>query len=201
LNEKCGRQFISHSPDAALVPLLASRTQLFVKMKLHFALKSLLFLPLVFLGCNKNDCKSNEDKNLKGCGDFFINKIISGDMIASVFIDHTKIAFTEDFQSFEDIAKENFATVEILQNCEIDKVWTGVCNDVFEQTSCANTYWSLQSGKLMFKTDTENCSGTYPYLATVLLYNAVFQKEGSNETKMFDKIEFFNVPVGFGSGG
>ncbi len=173
-------------------------------MKLHFALPGLLFLALAMLSCkksNQNDCGTpNPDKNLKGCNDFSVHKRISNDMIASVSIDRDKIAFTENFQSFENIVLETFAEVEITQNCEIQKVWSNLCNDAIDIPNCPITFWKLQSGKLEFKTEGEQCEGN-TYLATVNLYNATFIKDGSTETQTFEKIEFYHVAVGFGSGG
>jgi len=91
--------------------------------------------------------------------------------------------------------------VGIEQNCDIETVWEGVCNDVLQIPSCPSINWSLQKGKLSFKvskvTNGSHCSEEY--LATVILENASF-KNDNGEVQTFDLIEFTNVQVGWCAG-
>lgn len=171
-------------------------------MKQHFALFPLLFLILAFFSCQKADQKPNTDNTIKGCGDFVVSKIIGEDMVLTISIDRNKIGFSTDLQTFENAVAANFATIEMEQNCDIEAIWYGVCNDVFQQPDCPSVHWTLTKGKLSFKV---NKVPTLPqcddfYLATVMLENAEFQKDNSTETQTFDKIEFKNVQVGWCAG-
>ncbi len=119
-----------------------------------------------------------------------------------IFIDRKKIGFSTDLQTFENAVAASFATIELEQNCDIEAIWSGVCNDVFQQPDCPSVHWTLTKGKLSFKV---NKVPTLPqcndfYLATVILENAEFQKDNSTETQTFDKIEFKNVQVGWCAG-
>lgn len=171
-------------------------------MKKNFLLPVLLLLIVGFFSCEKNDQKPNTDKNIKGCGDFVVGKIISADQVLTIWIDRNKIAFSKDFQTFENIAAEDFASVKIEQNCEIDVVWFNLCNDVLDHSSCASIHWTLQSGKLSFKVSEvptgTSCSNFY--LATVHLEQAVFKNDSSGETQTLDSVELNNVQVGWCAG-
>ncbi|MFN0214083.1 MAG: hypothetical protein ACKVT2_07490 [Saprospiraceae bacterium] len=171
-------------------------------MKKNFALQTLLLLALSFLSCEKGKPKPNIEISTVGCGDFIVYQIIPDDKILSVWIDRDKIAFSKDFQTFDNIATEDFATVEIEQNCDIEAVWYGICNDVFQQPNCQSTFWTLQKGILSFKVSEvpTGPSCTNFYLATVILENAEFKKDNSTETLTFDRVEFNNIGVGWCAG-
>lgn len=167
---------------------------------------STFFLFVLALSCGKqtkDPAPGNTfDDQVKGCGDFIVNRLIDPDMIVSVWVDQKKIAFSTDFQTFDDVANEDFARVELEQNCDIATVWQETCNDVAYPNNCTSIFWQLTKGKLSFKVskvlDEYGCS--HIYLATVILENAEFKKIGGNETRTFDKIEFNDVTVGWCAG-
>ena len=171
-------------------------------MKKNLAVQTILLLALAFFSCNKECEKANTDSNIKGCGDFIVAKIIAEDKILSVWIDRKKITYSTQFKTFENIATESFATVEIEQNCNIEAIWYGVCNDVFQDPGCPSTRWTLQKGKLSFKVSkvptAAECNDFY--LATVILENAEFKKDSSNENQLIEIIELKNVQVGWCAG-
>ncbi len=171
-------------------------------MRKNVALHSILLLSMVWFSCEKASDKANTDPNIKGCGDFIVAKILDEDKIVSAWIDRNKITFKTQFQTFENIVNENFATIKIEQNCNIDAIWYGICNDVFQDPGCPSTDWNLEQGKLSFKVNMvpTGPSGSNFYLATVILENATFKKENSSETLLFDRIEFKNIQVGWQAG-
>ena len=171
-------------------------------MKKNLAVQTILLLALAFFSCHKECDKANTDPNIKGCGDFKVAKIIAEDKILSVWIDRKKIAYSTQFQTFENVANEGFATVKIEQNCNIDAIWSGICNDVFQDPGCPSAHWHLQKGKLSFKVSkvpTASACNDF-YLATVMLENAEFKKDSSSETQLINKVEFNNVQVGWCAG-
>lgn len=160
-------------------------------------LTAFLLLMVFPFACEK-ELAYNRDKNIKGCGDFVVNGLMEDGTILSIRIDNRKILFSTDFQTFDNVADENFATVEIEENCDIEKEWYEVCNDVLSGNSCQSTYWRLTKGKLSFKVSkvlsAYKCNE--PYLTTVILENAEFKKDGSDETLVIDKFQFKDVLVG-----
>lgn len=175
-----------------------------MKNYLVLANVALFVTTIAFFACDKSKQTSTitPDPNAKGCGDFIVNKIVDSDKIVSIWIDHQKIAFSTDLQVFPEAEKAEFARIELEQNCDIETVWEGVCNDVVQFPNCPSVHWKLLSGSLSFKVSklpaTFECIETY--YATVILENAVFQKENSTETLVFGSVAFNNVQVGWCAG-
>ena len=171
-------------------------------MKTQYAIYALLFLALSSLGCSKSWEIRDDDDTVKGCADFIIYKRIGDDMLLRFWIDQHKIAFSRNFQTFEDISLENFASVELDQSCNVASLWYTACNDVGQNPGCPTTEWKLQKGGLSFKVNKvlQEYHCNEPYTATVILFNATFVKEGTTESRTFDMIELKNVIVGHCAG-
>lgn len=162
-----------------------------------FLLSSLL----IVLSCSKTP-EPNSSPDYKGCGDFIVYKLNGDDKVISVQIDHNKVAFSTDFQTYSNAANLDFATIEMEQNCDAAAIWYVACNDVGRTPSCTSTHWKLVSGELSFKVSKVLASYQcmQSYLATVLLKNAVFQKEGTSEQINMGDINFENIHVGWCAG-
>lgn len=163
----------------------------------------LFIIAIALSACEKNGKdQPNTDPDIKGCGNFQVLKIMESDKVLSIFIDHNQIEYSTDFQEFDHIENKAFATIKIEQNCDIQKIFQGSCNDVFFQPNCQSVMWTLQSGKLSFRVnkvlDVYLCGESY--LATVVLQNAVFKNEQTGEIKTYDNISLENVNVGWCAG-
>lgn len=170
-------------------------------MKQLLLFSTLLLLNI--LSCKKESDQPNKDENVKGCGDFIVAKIIEEDKVLTVWIDAKKVSLSTSFQQVEDIAKVDFAQVEIEQNCDVEAIWFGFCNDVFQTPACPSTKWTLQKGKLSFKVNKvptqPNCRNWY--LATVILENAQFTKDSTGQQVLtLEREEIKNVQVGWCAG-
>lgn len=173
-------------------------------MKKIFILLALSMLASIFITCDKQKNNQHLVGETTGCGNFFVARVIEEDKILSIWIDHEKITFSTDFQVFENAVEENFVVLDLEQNCEIDEIWYGTCNDVAGLSKCSSTHWKPTQGKLSFKVskvlDFYDCFTNELYEATVILEDATFRKEGSNETLSFDNTTFSNVLVGWCAG-
>lgn len=161
----------------------------------------LVLLAFISLSCHKSNSEpvlANPDKNLKGCGDFSVSKIIGDDMIMSVYLNPNKVRFSKLLQTFDNIATKDFANVEIEQNCDLENLWYYTCNDIWGELGCETTHWTLQNGQLSFKVSKvlKLYQCTTSYLATVILENVTFKNDKTGETRFFDRVEFLNVKVG-----
>ena len=177
-------------------------------------MKNILILTGVLLCFAWSNCSQNETNTItsetsdptttKGCGDFMLAQKLDTDKIISIWINQKKATFFTSFQSFEHIEQESFATIVIQQNPNQERLWQQTCNDVVsvDPFTTPTVLWKLTQGKLQYKVskvlDQYNCST--PYKATVILENAVFQKQGGTETITVPKAEFNQVKVGWCAG-
>lgn len=164
---------------------------------------SMLLCSMLMWTCNYSPFKNDEnDASTKGCGDFYLHKILSDSLIISVHIDHKKIPFSTSFQTFPNVENEDFATIELEETCDVDAVMNNFCNDVLGNVSCESVFWQLKKGVLKFKVSRVlreyKCQESYR--ATVVLYDAEFVRDSTSETRYFDVIELKNVMVGYCAG-
>lgn len=139
-----------------------------------------------------------------GCGDFFVSKVISKDLVVGVAINPEKIKFSTSFQTF-DATKNNIAEVSLTQCCNLNSFFRELCNDARYLEDCKTRTWKLTKGEIDFKVSEvfngkyRNCETPY-YTTTVLLKNAIFQLENSDEIIYLENIEIKDVHVGWCAG-
>jgi hypothetical protein len=172
-----------------------------IKIAMKKSLAVLMFLGGLFAlpTCSKSD---PNDLDVVGCGDFVVYKIVGDDLVLSIWIDHERVPFSTDFQVFENAAFASFAQIQMKQVCNPAQQLRNVCNDVITGEHCPIATWSLLDGKLSFKVNRVlseyNCSDSY--YVTVLLENATFRKNGSDELRYLHYTEFRYVHVGWCAG-
>jgi hypothetical protein len=168
-----------------------------------------LLITLCFaLSCKKekNIVITNSDPNTfetKGCGDFWVVAKIDNDKLLNVYISYQKTQFSTEFQTLNLTAIDSIGSVYIEQNDQLEVLWSNACNDVISLPNEPTVEWKIISADVIEYKVNEivpayNCMSIYK--ATIVIENAVFQKENSTQTLTIDKVEMNDVEVGWCAG-
>jgi general stress protein 26 len=168
----------------------------------------LLFCLCITFACKheKNNLNLNSNPNLletKGCGDFWVVSKLDSDKLLNVSISYQKTQFSTEFQALSLAAIDSIGKIYIEQNAQLEVLWSNACNDVFSETNEPSVEWILISADVIKYKVSEivpayNCMSSYK--ATIILENAIFQKENSTQTLTIDKVEMKDVKVGWCAG-
>jgi hypothetical protein len=162
----------------------------------------ILWIVIVLFSCKKKEAINTDFENTKGCGGFGIYHKMDSTKLLNIYIDNKKTTFLTTFQVYEHIENEVFANISVEENEEVNVLFNNICNDVLTFPTTQIVLWKLSSGKLSYKVseipEQFNCNSIYR--ASILLQNAIFIKENSNEIYKIDSLDIKNVTVGICAG-
>jgi hypothetical protein len=173
--------------------------------------KTTIFLLLILsftYSCKheKNILTINSNPNpleTKGCGDFWVMGKLDNDKLLNVVINYQKTQFSTEFQDLNLSEIDTIGRIYIEQNAQLEVLWSNACNDVFSGTNEPTIEWNLIAADVIKYKVNEivpayGCMSVYK--ATIVLENAVFQKENSTQTIKIEKVDMNDVLVGWCAG-